>query len=334
MLPSYLFAIGMHGFNATRLMFNLDSPVYLLDTFLALQIYVWVRVAYYFLHRFNVLQQYQYTISVLLAGMVMLPASGGLGMMNNLCCLAFIAIYNAWYWCVPRLCSHVFPTITGDGDDTPHYNLSTHELPRTGFTLQLPPGHPQVPLTSGGESTCPLAAMRASAMTSSRPAALIAKQSSLSERLIAANEQSPQSSVSKDSSPNSNLEAQCAFSVFQSICECPTVGLTYTDLVRLFAIWGLPRFEVGLCMRELKGSLETPDVISFKEFFEHMEPVWKYAFEVVDSYGTLRLELSPAATRRSQTPFPTRPTTPFSQLVAKSKTVPPRLLGGKDEYQI
>jgi hypothetical protein len=69
MLPAYILCVALHGYCAARLLWD-PSPFWLYNTFLAFNIYAWVRVFYFAFIKLNLFRGSSYTVAVLFAGLL------------------------------------------------------------------------------------------------------------------------------------------------------------------------------------------------------------------------------------------------------------------------
>lgn len=99
MVASYVFAISLHLFCALHLLYEPTSTFWLLNTFLVLSIYVWVRVFYSLFSRIGLFENSLYTASVLMAVMILLPAVLG-GVSANLLYMSYVLATVGLYYAV------------------------------------------------------------------------------------------------------------------------------------------------------------------------------------------------------------------------------------------
>jgi hypothetical protein len=97
MLPAYILCIALHGYCAARLLWD-PSPFWLYNTFLAFNIYAWVRVFYFAFIKLKLFRGSSYTAAVLFAGAMMGPAV--LGPAAILLLFTFICVFDVIYWLV------------------------------------------------------------------------------------------------------------------------------------------------------------------------------------------------------------------------------------------
>lgn len=95
MIPSYLGATSLHLFCAVNLLINPTSPEWLLNTYLALNIYAWVRIYYFMFEKFGLFENHIYSFSVLAAGFTIIPAI--LGPAGNLVVIGYVVLYILLY---------------------------------------------------------------------------------------------------------------------------------------------------------------------------------------------------------------------------------------------
>lgn len=98
MVASYLFAISLHLFCAVHLLREPVSAHWLLNMFLALNTYVWVRVFYYLFARAGVFTASIYSVSVLMAVLLLFPAV--LGVLGNLLFMSYVLASIFLYYAV------------------------------------------------------------------------------------------------------------------------------------------------------------------------------------------------------------------------------------------
>ena len=95
MVPSYIGATALHFYCAVNLLLNPSSPEWILNTFLTLNIYVWVRVFYFIFEQLGLFKESLYSVSVLAAGLFIVPAV--LGPAGNLVTVGYVLIYVFLY---------------------------------------------------------------------------------------------------------------------------------------------------------------------------------------------------------------------------------------------
>ncbi|MFK7800067.1 MAG: cyclic nucleotide-binding domain-containing protein, partial [Anaerolineae bacterium] len=95
MIPSYLGATTLHLFCAFNLLVNPSSSEWLLNTYLALNIYAWVRIYYFVFEKFGLFENHIYSFSVLAAGFTVIPAI--LGPAGNLVVVGYVLLYILLY---------------------------------------------------------------------------------------------------------------------------------------------------------------------------------------------------------------------------------------------
>ena len=93
--PGYLFANSLHLFCALQLLLHPTSSTWLLNTYLVLNIYVWVRIFFDACQKLNFFPGSYYTASVLIAGLLIFPAV--MGPVGNLHFITFLLAYIALY---------------------------------------------------------------------------------------------------------------------------------------------------------------------------------------------------------------------------------------------
>ncbi len=95
MTPGYILCIALHAFCALNLLVYPTSTLWAVNTFLIFNIYVWCRIYFYVFDGLKLFASEKYTISILAAGMTVVPAV--LGPMTFMALVAFICIYIVLY---------------------------------------------------------------------------------------------------------------------------------------------------------------------------------------------------------------------------------------------
>jgi Ca2+-binding EF-hand superfamily protein len=93
MTPGYVFVMALHGYCALHLLANPASRYWLVNTFLALNTYVWCRVFYVILERLDVFPGSLYTVSILFSGFLTFPAI--MGPLAPFVLMGFVFLYIA-----------------------------------------------------------------------------------------------------------------------------------------------------------------------------------------------------------------------------------------------
>ena len=91
MIPSYLLCIFIHGFCALELLMNPASHAWALNTFLIFNVYAWCRFYYYMFDRFHLFGSEKYSVSILFAGLTIIPAL--FGPLSLLILVGYIAFF-------------------------------------------------------------------------------------------------------------------------------------------------------------------------------------------------------------------------------------------------
>jgi len=93
MIPCYFGAIGLHFHTAFLLFLRpLNNSVGLLHLWLALHMYVWVRVSFYFFHIIGVFKGFEYSNAILVASLLIYPSL--LGYSGNFILLFGLLVYR------------------------------------------------------------------------------------------------------------------------------------------------------------------------------------------------------------------------------------------------
>ena len=91
MIPGYLFASVLHGYTAVQLILEPTAFYWVMNTFLVLNTYAYVRLLMFMFNIFGVFKHSHYTASVLIAGLIIFTAV--LGSSASLILFFYIALY-------------------------------------------------------------------------------------------------------------------------------------------------------------------------------------------------------------------------------------------------
>ena len=91
MVPLYMLFISLHAVTATRLIMDPGSFYRLMYEYIILHTYAWVRVSYAMLRMLKAFEGYEYSVAILIAGFISLPAV--LGTASNLLFLGIPVIF-------------------------------------------------------------------------------------------------------------------------------------------------------------------------------------------------------------------------------------------------
>jgi hypothetical protein len=91
MTPSYLLCIFIHAFCALMLLQNPTSHAWAINTFLIFNVYAWCRFYFYLLDRFKLFSADKYSISIIFAGLTIIPVL--FGAISILLLISYIGLY-------------------------------------------------------------------------------------------------------------------------------------------------------------------------------------------------------------------------------------------------
>lgn len=96
MVPSYLLCIFIHAYCALNLLINPESHAWAISTFLIFNVYVWCRFYFYFFDRLHLMGDQKYTVSILFAGLTIIPSL--FGPLSMILLVAYISLYFFMVW--------------------------------------------------------------------------------------------------------------------------------------------------------------------------------------------------------------------------------------------
>lgn len=91
MTPGYGFVIALHAFCAGHLLLEPTSLFWLMNAYLALNTYVWVRIFFVVFQKLGLFPESLYSVSIIISGLVTFPAI--LGPWAPLALMGFVALY-------------------------------------------------------------------------------------------------------------------------------------------------------------------------------------------------------------------------------------------------
>ncbi len=91
MTPGYGFVIALHVFCAAHVLLEPTSPYWLMNAYLALNTYVWVRIFFVLFQKLGLFRESLYSVSIIVSGLVTFPAI--LGPWAPLALMGFVALY-------------------------------------------------------------------------------------------------------------------------------------------------------------------------------------------------------------------------------------------------
>lgn len=291
MLPSYILCIALHGYCAVKLLLEPTSTFWLYNTFLAFNIYAWVRVFYLAFCKLKLLEGSRYTVAVLCAGAMMGPSV--LGPAAILFLFAFICAFDVLYWLVFRKTHDLGLFMRERRRNTYHSeelrqvwarlklealkidaeDLSDKEQAKKVFdTLDTDDSE----LLSAEEIEKLLVDWKVSEKLRVALVAYLTKKNGVDfERFyrhmwcFGNTEWLQQQSVHKFES-----QEQKARFVFDLIDLDNSGCIDPLELQTLLFAWGLPAQDVEECLEQY----HTGEEIDFDEFLEKMGPIWKFAY--------------------------------------------------------
>lgn len=91
MIPSYLLCIIIHAYCAFQLFLDPSSLSWAINTFLIFNVYAWCRFYFYLFDRYHLIGNQKYTVSILMAGLTIIPAL--FGSLSLLLLVGYVAVY-------------------------------------------------------------------------------------------------------------------------------------------------------------------------------------------------------------------------------------------------
>jgi len=309
MVPSYIFCVGLHLYCAVQVLLNPTSMVWILNTFLVLNIYVWCRVFYFVFLTIGIFKESLYSSSIFVAGLLIIPAV--LGPAGNLALILFVLGYILLYNLIMQ--------------PTPEEKIS---LAREGARQTLINEQARALWVSNNLNTTEGASDREIAQAvfkeldtdgngwldkeeakvilkkwqvpDSFAEAFIGQKSqnerfsfdlfyenvwqipSVKQRLTATQVQSEY--LSKD--PKTISDQEKAQMIFSQLDVDQNGFLDVFEIQTLLLEWGLPDEEVQQYLR--KYDVNGDKKFSFEEFFDYMRPIWLFAFSNILYYRRQR----------------------------------------------
>jgi len=291
MLPAYILCIALHLFCAANLLFEPRSEFWLYNTFLAFNIYTWVRVFYFAFCKLKLLEGSRYTVAVLCAGAMMGPAV--LGPAAILFLFAFICVFDVIYWLLFRK-THEFSLFLKERQRNTYHS---EELRQVWVRLKLAGLTGDVNDLSDKEKAKKLFDTYDkddSGLLSADEIETVLKEWDVSEtfRNGLVKYLTKKGGVDFDrfyrylwclgntswlqqqDARNLTTPKQKAEFIFDLIDLDDSGRIEAFELKTLLFAWGLPEEDVEECLKHYGPDLE----IDFDEFFEKMSPIWKFAY--------------------------------------------------------
>lgn len=100
MVPGYLLCIGLHAFCAGMLLVHPESRLWLVNTFLVFNVYVWCRIFYFVFDLLELFPDSRYSAAILAAGVLVSPAV--LGPIGPAAVAGFVGLYILLYLLLVR----------------------------------------------------------------------------------------------------------------------------------------------------------------------------------------------------------------------------------------
>lgn len=299
MHPLYIFIIGLHLFSAINLVIDPTSTTWIVNTFLVLNTYVWVRVFLSIFLKLDIFEERQYTVAIILACTIIAPAV--LGPAANLYLVVFVGGYILLY----KLVYDPNPAEFGAFfTESSRYSLIDEEAKALWQSNQISDAN--VPV-NGEQADRELAQTIFNKLDKNSSGEL--DQSEVADilfdwkappRLVQAFVKrigtngkidfstfyksvwklgSVRSRLKQDSITDQKISArEQAKQVFNRLDLDQSGKINYFELQMLLIEWGLPYNEVDAYMAKFDDGDQK---LSFEEFFTRMKPIWKYGFEFV-----------------------------------------------------
>ncbi|MEM7119040.1 MAG: EF-hand domain-containing protein [Chloroflexota bacterium] len=300
MYSSYIFAISLHFYSAVQLLLNPTSTTWLLNTYLVLNIYVWVRIFYTVYSYIGLFKDSLYSVAILTAGIILIPAV--LGPAGNFAAVGFTLWYVILYKLIMQPDAEGLQALVAERtrfslinqdvkalwqqDKVAAANVgnaaqqSDRELARTVFD-QLDLDH------SGYLDNDEVARILVEWEASPSFVDAFMTRTAGSDSQLDFDEfyrhvwsigtirsrLELQTSLDENASTHSKAEA-----VFNQLDLDQSGFLDVFELQMLLLEWGLPLDEVDAYIAKYDDG---DGKISFDEFFSHMKPIWEFGFNVL-----------------------------------------------------
>ncbi|MFM9607130.1 EF-hand domain-containing protein [Streptomyces niveiscabiei] len=286
MVPGYVFVILLHAYCALRLLLDPNSVFWLVNTFLVLNVYVWCRVFIGLFNALGLFPESTYSVAILLAGLVMVPAA--VGFAGNLLLLGFVFAHALLYRAVLKPSPAQLAASTSErGRET-----LIEERVRAAWSAMTGPaerGDRQRAravfdaLDTDGSGT--LTADELDAMADrcglSRPYvhAFLERHGERGHLSFDAFHQHFYGVHRQDERPAGTTPDQAARLVFDRLDLDGSGSIDPCELRLLLLGWGLPERDIARCLHAY--DTDGDGRLSFEEFRTGLRPVWQFGFHAV-----------------------------------------------------
>jgi Ca2+-binding EF-hand superfamily protein len=299
MIPSYIFCIGLHLYCAVQVLLNPESMLWISNTFLVLNVYVWCRVFYVLFSRIGIFKESLYSSSILVAQLLIIPAV--LGAAGNLILMFFLLGYAFLYNLIMQpsavekinftresarqtLINEQAKELWVSNYSSPAVGASDVEIAQSVFNQLDTDGNGWL---DREEATGILKQWQVPA---SFAEAFISQKSqgdgfnfelfyeniwqipSVKQRLTSTEIHNQY--LNKD--PKTISDREKAQMIFSQLDVDRSGFLEFFEIQTLLLEWGLPDLEAQQYLTKYDNNGDKK--FSFEEFFEYMRPIWLFAF--------------------------------------------------------
>ncbi|WP_416974795.1 EF-hand domain-containing protein [Streptomyces sp. 4F14] len=286
MVPGYVFVILLHAYCALRLLLDPHSEFWLVNTFLVLNVYVWCRVFIGLFNALGLFPESTYSVAILLAGLVMVPAA--VGFAGNLLLLGFVFAHALLYRAVLKPSPAQLAAYTSErGRET-----LVEERARVAWSAMTGPAGADdreraravfdaLDTDGGGTLTADELDAMADRCGLSRPYvhALLERHGEHGHLSFDAFHQHFYALHRPDAPRADTTPEQAARLVFDRLDLDGNGSIDANELRLLLLGWGLPESDIARCMRVY--DTDGDGQLSFEEFRTGLRPVWRFGFHAV-----------------------------------------------------
>jgi Ca2+-binding EF-hand superfamily protein len=302
MIPSYIFCIGLHLYCAVQVLLNPESIFWITNTFLVLNVYVWCRVFYVAFSRLGIFKESLYSSAILVAQLLIIPAV--LGAAGNLILMFFLLGYTFLYKLIMQptpeekvdfiresarqtLINEQAKELWVSNYSTSGKGASDREIAQSVFNQLDTDGNGWL------DNEEAKGILKQWQVPDSFAEAFISQKSqnqrfsfelfyenvwqipSVKQRLTSSKVDSKY--LNKD--PKTISDREKAQMIFSQLDVDLSGFLDFFEIQTLLLEWGLPDLEAQQYLNQY--DLNGDKKFSFEEFFEHMRPIWLFAFSNV-----------------------------------------------------
>ncbi len=299
MIPSYIFCIGLHLYCAVQVLLNPTSMLWISNTFLVLNVYVWCRVFYVVFSRIGIFKESLYSSSILVAQLLIIPAV--LGGAGNLILMFFLLGYAFLYVLIMQPTPGEKINFIRESARQTLINEQAKELWVNNYSNSVAGASDrevaqsvfdQLDTDGNGwlDNEEAKGILKQWQVPASFAEAFISQKSqnegfsfelfyenvwqipSIKQRLTSAKIHSEY--LNKD--PKTVSDREKAQMIFSQLDVDHSGFLDFFEIQTLLLEWGLPDLEAKQYLNQYDANGDKK--FSFEEFFEHMRPIWLFAF--------------------------------------------------------